>query len=127
MLFFTFEVIAIVILYLTPTVYALIKEKESYYYFDILERLSNKVVLVAKIVIVIASGVIFFGMINLETKQQALTINAALFSLPLISFNCILEDRSRSFSDTYKKLDKITSVAILLLMGVAIIYTECIK
>lgn len=127
MLLFTFEIIAIVILYLTPTVYALIKEKESYYYFDIFERVSNKVILVIKVVIAIVSGVIFFSMINLDTEQQALTIEAALFSLPLVLFNWILEDRRRCFSDTYKKVDKVSSVAILLLVCVPLMATEFIK
>ena len=127
MLFFAFEVIAIVILYLTPTVYALIKEKESHYYFDMFERVSNKAILVIKVIIAIVSGVIFFSMINLDAEQQALSIEAALFTLPLVLFNWILEDRRRSFSDTYKKVDKATSVAILLLVCVPLIATEFIK
>lgn len=127
MLLFAFEIIAIVILYLTPTVYALVKEKESHYYFDIFERVSNKVILVIKVVIAIASGVIFFSMINLETEQQALSIEAALFSLPLVLFNWMLEDRRRSFSDTYKKVDKATSVAILLWVCIPLVATEFIK
>ena len=127
MLLFAFEIIAIVILYLTPTVYALIKEKEAHDYFDIFERVSNKVILVVKVVIAIISGVIFFSMINLETEQQALSIEAALFSLPLVLFNWMLEDRRRSFSDAYKKVDKATSVAILLLVCVPLVVTEFIK
>lgn len=127
MLLFAFEIIAIVILYLTPTVYALIKEKESHYYFDMFERVSNKVILVVKVVIAIISGVIFFSMINFDTEQQALGIEAALFSLPLVLFNWILEDRKRCFSDTYKKVDKATSVSILLLVCVPLVVTEFIK
>ena len=127
MLLFVFEIIAILILYFMPTVYALIKEKKSYYYFDIFEKVSNIVILVLKVVIAIVSGIIFFNMVNLDTEQQALSIEAALFTLPLILFNWILEDRRRCFSDTYKKVDKASSVAILLLVCVPLVATEFIK